>query len=373
MPTASASDARSSHAFGVGLILVTLLSWASIPLFLRSLWTDYHLDPFTANGYRYALSAAFWLPFLIFARRRGNLPTALLTAAIVPTIFNLLGQTAFAWGPALLEPGFFSFVFRVQIVFVTLGAYILFPAERVALRRPAYWLGIALVIVGSVGLIAMKDPAPLAGPSLVITTNEPALASARSFIKPGSAEHPGLIALGVGVSLLSGVMFAGYALSVRQFVSHYSPVTSFGVICQYTALGAIVIMFGAPLLNPILPGTLAHADPMLPLRTFGFDAWTLIIASSFIGIAISHVSYYASIKRLGVSVSSGIIQLQPIITALASLVLFDERLNAWQWLSGSIGIAGALLMLSVSWRAATAGSEAQTLTQKPTGGANGSD
>ncbi len=352
MPTSTDHEQHSSHAAGVGLILITLLSWASIPLFLRSLWTDYHLDPFTANGYRYAMSAAFWLPFLIYARRRGNLPTALLTAAIVPTVFNLLGQTAFAWGPALLAPGFFSFVFRVQIVFVTLGAYILFPSERAALRRPTYWVGIALVIVGSVGLIAMKDPAPVGVPALVFTSTEPApnliAPAAGSVTAPRNAEQPGLIALGVGVSLLSGVMFAGYALSVRQFVSRYSPVTSFGVICQYTALGAIVIMLGAPMLNPILPDTLAHVDPMLPLREFGTDAWTLIIASSFIGIAISHVSYYASIKRLGVSVSSGIIQLQPIITALASLALFNERLNAWQWLSGTIGIAGALLMLSVS-------------------------
>ncbi len=329
MPTdANPADPHASR-LGVGLILLTLLSWASIPLFLRSLSTQHHLDPFTANGYRYAISALFWLPFLILARRSRTLPTALLTAAIVPTVFNLMGQTAFAWGPALLPPGFFSFVFRVQIVFVTLGAYLMFPSERAALRRPSYWTGLALVVAGSVGLISFQDAAPGA----------PA---------PGvHVDDPALMALGIGVSLLSGVMFAGYALSVRRFVSTYSPVTSFGVICQYTAIGALVVMLVAPLLNPVLPASMLKADPTLPLTTFGLHAWMLLLASSFIGIAISHVSYYASIKRLGVSVSSGIIQLQPIVTALASLVIFDERLNAMQWASGTLGIFGAILMLSV--------------------------
>jgi drug/metabolite transporter (DMT)-like permease len=302
----SSPGQHSSSLGGIGLIAFTLLSWASVPLFLRY-FKDCNLDPFSQNGWRYAISALFWLPWLIWTYRRGALPPALFTAALVPTAFNVVGQTLFAWGPTLLDPGFFSFVFRVQIVFVMLGAYLLFPEERATLRSPRFWVGIVLVFVGSIGLILFKPDGP------------------------GQATL-----LGILVSLLSGVLFAGYGLSVRYYVSKYSPVISFGVICNYTALLAVII--GLTL------GTGAG------MRVLGFTAFqfAMLVASAFIGIAISHVSYYAAIRRLGVTVSIGIIQLQPIFTAAGSLLLFDERLTGWQWLCGVVGLGGAIVMLSAS-------------------------
>lgn len=323
-----ATTARSHALGGVLLIVFTLLSWASVPLFLRHFTTAYHLDPFSANGWRYGISAAFWLPFLFYAWSRGKLPPALLKAALLPTAFNILGQTTFAWGPALLEPGFFSFVFRVQIIFVTLGAYMLFPGERATLKRPMYWVGIALVVIGSVGLVLLKEPAKNA-----VVLSAAASASA-------SSTHT----IGVIVALISGVLFAGYGLSVRYAVNQYSPVISFGVICQYTAVGALATMCTAPLFASWMPAAM-QPDPLLPVRSFGAGAWGLLIASAFIGIAISHVSYYESMRRLGVSVSVGIIQLQPIFAAIGSFWLFDEKLSGLQWASGIVGIVGAVLML----------------------------
>jgi drug/metabolite transporter (DMT)-like permease len=295
---------------GVPLILFTLLSWASIPLFLRQLSGSeaqggWGLDPFAANAWRYGISAAFWLPFLIIAWRRGKLPPVLFKLALVPVLFNVVGQSFFAWGPKLLDPGFFSFVFRVQVVFVTLGAYLLFPEERGALRSPRYWFGLAGVVGGSVGLILLAD---------------------RSV---GNVST-----LGVVVALASGVLFAGYGMAVRYFVSGLPPIIAFGVICQFTALGVIAVGFATG------PSNLAHV--------FSWNAWQIftLVASAFIGIAISHVAYYASLKRLGVSVSMGIIQLQPVLTAAGSMVIFNERLNTWQWCAGLLGVCGAVLMLT---------------------------
>lgn len=296
-----------------------MLSWASVPLFLRALSVEHHLDPFSANGWRYAISALFWLPFLIVARRRGNLPNALLKAALIPTAFNILGQTTFALGPALLEPGFFSFVFRVQIIFVTLGAYLLFPTERSTLRSPRFWIGIALVVMGSSGLILFK-------PTTNVTVSS---------------------GVGIAVALTSGVLFAGYGLSVRKFVSSYSPIVSFGVICQFTAIGMLSIAAIMPSVgSSLVPKGLPPLDFTKPLTSFGPWAWTLLISSAFIGIAISHVTYYASIRKLGVSLSMGIIQLQPIFTAVGSAIIFREQLSPEQWIAGIVGVCGAVLMLS---------------------------
>lgn len=301
------THAPTHHHGGLGgaaLVVFTLLSWASVPLFLKH-FAHLHLDPYSQNGWRYGISAAFWLPVLLVARRRGLIPRSLYRAALVPTAFNIAGQTTFAWGATLLDPGFFSFVFRVQIVFVTLGAYMLFPSERATLRSARFWTGLLLVVAGSVGLIAFKGGAP-SGESSV---------------------------LGIVVSVVSGALFAGYGLSVRYFVSGYPPVLGFGVICNYTALLAIPIM--------LVMGARAGAL----VFDFTLVQWLLLAASAFIGIAISHVSYYASIRRLGVSVSLGIIQLQPIVTAAGSWLLYDERLRPAQWACGVVGLVGAVLML----------------------------
>ena len=306
-PVSSQNDAW--YASGVSLILFTLLSWASIPLFLRQISGEvdkggWGIDPFAANAWRYGISAAFWLPFLFVARKRGNLPNRLFALAAVPVLFNIVGQSFFAWGPRLLDPGFFTFVFRVQVVFVTLGAYLLFPEERSALRSGKYWLGMAAVVGGSVGLVMLAD-----------------------------RQLGNISTLGVVVALAAGVLFAGYGLAVRYFVSGFPPIIAFGVICQFTALGVIALGFAS---GPAKMGAVLSFTPW---------QWFTLVASAFIGIAISHVTYYASLKRLGVSVSIGIIQLQPVLTAAGSMLIFNEVLNLSQWTAGLIGVGGAVLML----------------------------
>lgn len=295
------------------LVVLTLLSWASVPLFLREFKLVGIIDPFTANGWRYGISAAFWLPYLFYLAKKNQLPRPLLVASIVPVLFNVPGQTCFAWGPTLLEPGFFSFIFRIQIIFVTLGAYVLFPSERALLRSWRYWVGVLLIAAGAVGLFLFRD----APPASAVTER-----SHHDFI------------LGVAVAIASGVLFAGYGLSVRYYVSKFPPIASFGVICQYSAVLMIIIMF-------IFGGQSGAAA--LNMNAW---QWFMLTASAFIGIAISHVMYYASLRHLGVSMASGIIQLQPIFTAVGSMFIFGEKLNAAQWACGIVGVLGAMLMLS---------------------------
>ncbi len=57
-----------------------------------------------------------------------------------------------------------------------------------------------------------------------------------------------------------------------------------------------------------------------------------------------------SIRRLGVAVSSGVLQLHPFTTAVASFFIFREVLTAAQWVSGFVAVGGAVLMLGVQGR-----------------------
>jgi drug/metabolite transporter (DMT)-like permease len=323
------------------LILATLLSWASIPLFLK--WFVPSIDAWTANGWRYGVSALFWLPVLAWAWRAGRLPRAVFAAAVVPALLNAVGQSAFGWCPYYLDPGFFTFVFRVQIVFVALGAFVLFPPERPTLKSPRFWIGVALVAVGSVGLVAFSE---------------------RGLTVPQKS-------FGVGLALVSSALFAAYGLAIRKYMHGIPAVYGFGVVCQYTAVLVVLAMliFG----RDVVPERVASGQAMnhgSAVFAFSGFQWFMLVLSAMIGIALSHVSYYAAIKRLGVAVSMGIVQLQPVITGLASMLIFNERLTAGQWAAGLVGVVGAMVILSIKAPAAHR-AEAAGVERSETGWAAG--
>jgi drug/metabolite transporter (DMT)-like permease len=291
---------------GTLCIACTLIGWASVPLFLKYFTlTDHYLDPWTANGWRYPMSALILLPVLIAHAAGRGLPAGIWRRALVPTVFNCLGQTCFALAPYYIEPGLMAFLLRFQIIFVTLGAYLFFPAERHVLRSKAYWTGVAIVFCGLAGTVLLGEQRLVGG-----------------------------TALGVLFGVGSGVLFAGYALSVRHFMHGVNPFVSFGAISQLTSVVLITVMFA------VSPAGAAAPLALPPI------AWVILVASSLIGIALGHVFYYAAIARLGVAISGGVILLAPFLTAIASMLVYEERLTIGQWLSGTTALVGAAMILS---------------------------
>lgn len=290
------------------MVLLTLLGWSSVPLFLEH-FTD-KIDFWTANGWRYALSAVLWAPALMLAARARTTPARLWRAAIVPSLFNCAGQVLFAAAPYFIDPGLMTFGLRVQIVFVTVGAALLFPAERRVIRSPGFIAGVALVLAGTLGVI-------LNGGALSL----------------GSASLGGVL-----MSVASGLLFACYGLSVRRFMHGMRPFVAFAAISQYTAAGmvALMLIFGEQ-----------HGARALAM---GWGQFALLLLSSLIGIGLGHTFYYTSIARLGVAATAGVIQLQPFVVGIASFFLYGERLTALQWACGGVAVLGAGLVLAAQSR-----------------------
>jgi hypothetical protein len=89
----------------------------------------------------------------------------------------------------------------------------------------------------------------------------------------------------------------------------------------------------------------------------GLSAWLLptgpfavLLLSSVIGIALGHVFYYIAIARLGVAVSSGVIQLQPFLVAIGSYFILAKPVTTGQMVTGMIAVAGAVLLLTMQWQ-----------------------
>ncbi len=291
------------------MVTLTLVGWSSVPLFLRY-FAD-HIDAWTSNGWRYGFSALLWAPLLVVGALRGRLPAGLWRAAIVPSIVNSIGQVTFVWAHYRIDPGLLSFGLRSQILFAAVGAYLMFASERRVIRSPMYLLGMVAVLVGTAGAV-MKGRHPFSG-----------------------AEAEGIV-----LALTSGALFAGYALAVRRYMSKFGAVVAFAAISQYTAAAMVVLM--------LLLGR--HGG--LEVVEMSSRDIALLLISAVIGIALGHVFYYMSIARLGVAVSSGVLQLHPFGVGVASYYVFNEVLTRAQWISGGAAVLGALMMVSVQGRIA---------------------
>jgi len=258
---------------------------------------------------------------------RRSLPKGLWGAALVPAMFNTVSQAVFCWTFYKIDPGLATFGLRSNIVFATIGAAILFAAERRVIRTPGYITGILLVVGGTVGTMLLGQGLPR-GATLV----------------------------GIVLAICSGAGFAGYALAVRHWMHGVSAIQSFAAISLYTAIGTVGVMLvlgdrgGLTALELLekpcvlwgAPTVQGDGRVVLPGGQF-----SLLLISAVIGIALGHVFYYYSISRLGLAVAAGVVQLQPFFVSLGSLMLFGETLTVPQWVCGSVAVGGAVMILIV--------------------------
>lgn len=301
------------------MVSMTLIGWSSVPLFLRHFAEE--IDPWTSNGWRYGFAALIWAPVLIVGLLRKNLPTGLWRRAVAPSIVNMMGQVVFVLAHYQIDPGILTFGLRSQILFVSIGAYLMFEAERKVVRSPGYLFGAMLVVVGTIGTISLKE---------------------------GEVDAQWLA--GIALAIASGFFFAMYALSVRKYMHGVNPIVAFSAISQYTALVMVLMMLvlgarGGLAALDLVGSPIAPESTVLP--SVLNDQFVMLLLSALIGIALGHVGYYASIARLGVAVSAGVIQLQPFFVLAGSWVLFSERMSMMQIVSGALAIVGAGIMLRV--------------------------
>ncbi len=296
-----------NQLLGVITVILTLIAWSVTPLFIKHFAGL--IDWQTSNGWRYGFAALLWLPVIIYGMYKRSLPRGIWLLALVPGLINSAGQICFTWAHYKIDPGLLTFGLRSQMVFVAIGAYLLFPAERELLKRPGFWLGLLLVIGGTIGTVLA-----------------------------GTDEIKGDRLFGVLLAIGAGAGFAGYGLAVRYYMNRINPVVAFAVISQYTAVSQIGIML------------IGGENYGLGVGVLSGEQFGILLLSAVIGIALGHVLYYLSIQGLGVAVSAGVIQLQPFGVAVGSYFLFSEVLTVSQWVSGMIAVAGAMLMLIVQRR-----------------------
>lgn len=322
-------DGGGSAASGLALIVLTLAGWTAVPLLIEEFTAD--IDNWTANGWRYGFAALLWMPLLIGKALTGKWRPGLFAAALVPGLVNAVAQVCFTTSFYKIDPSLMTFGLRFQMVAVTVGAALFFPAERRVIRAPMFLLGMALLILGIIATALIQ----------------PAAATEAADAAAAPPDDTAATVAGVLLSIGAGGGFGAYAIAVRWFMRPFGVMESFAAVSQYTAACMILLMF---VFAEQRPGDLLGGGVAIDMTA---PRLGLFLLSAVIGIAAGHVIYYASIARLGVTVSSGIIQLQPFTVAVASVAIYGaakEQLAPAQWITGLVAVAGAIVMLAVQHR-----------------------
>jgi len=299
---------------GVAWACATLFCWTVTPLFIEHLTGVF--DLWASNGWRYGLAALIWLPLLLLTIARGKMPPGLWKRALIPAAFSASAQVAFVASFYFTGPAMLSFGLRMQIVATAFAAAILFPAERLIIRRPSFILGGIGVIVGVIGVAALV-------PDAALPTDAP--------LDPTASADRNI--LGIVLAALAGAGFAGYSVAVRKCLVGVSARLSFSVISLYVGTAMLVLM------------VLLSSDPVPQLTSMTGGQWGSFVLSVIFGLAAGHVIYFTAITKLGVAPATGVVQLQPFTVAAASYVVFREVLSFPQIVCGTVAVGGAGLML----------------------------
>lgn len=312
MPNTPATpDAPHVTAAGVAWSVGALVCWTVTPLLVEQLTGVF--DLWASNGWRYGLAALMWLPLLVLTIARGRFPAGLWKRALIPASFSIVAQVAFVGAFYMTGAAMVTFGLRFQIVATAIGAAILFPAERIVIRRPLFLLGALAVMLGVIGVAAFAPG--------VLGAHAGGETSSRNDI------------FGVALAAIAGIGYAGYGMAVRRCLAGVSAQLSFSVISIYVGAAMLLLM------------VLLADGPVAQLTAMDSGQWLIFILSVIFGLAAGHVIYFNAMAALGVTPATGVVQLQPLTVAAASYIFLGEVLSAPQILCGLVAVAGAGAML----------------------------
>jgi drug/metabolite transporter (DMT)-like permease len=280
--------------------LIAMLCWGSGPVFIYYLTG--HLDAWSQNFWRYMVATIFWLPFLLFGIRKGSVNPAVWKLAIIPSLTNVAMQCCWGWTFYFIEPGFGGLLARSSLIWTTVFSIIYFSDERGLVSSRQFWAGLLLSIAGLVAVIVARQ----------------------DFAAKATLT-------GIVLMLAAGVIWATYSVAVRIAFRDIDSRTSFSVVSLYTTIGLaiIAVIFGRP----------------AQVFTLSAWPWACVVISGILSIALAHTFYYSSIRRIGATIPAIVLQLNPFVTLLLSMMVFGERLNLWQWISGVVLVAGSVLSI----------------------------
>lgn len=280
--------------------LGSLICWSVAPIFIKLLTGV--LDSWTQNALRYGVACLFWLPFLVAVNRNGSFDRRIWKLAILPAAINLLSQSCFTASFYYIHPAFVDLTGKSSILWIIGISLLLFAHERALLRSKRFWSGIVLSAAGLLGVMA--------------------------FHADFGQKHT---MTGIVLTQIAAACWAAYTLTIRVRFANIDSRAGFAVISLYTTAGLTVLAM-----------LLGHTEACLALSV---RQWFWVVFSAITGIAISHVMYYAALRRIGAMIPAMVMLAVPFCILTLSHLVFGETLTAMQWPFGVMLLIGAGLAI----------------------------
>jgi drug/metabolite transporter (DMT)-like permease len=277
-----------------------LCFWSLGPIFISYLAG--YIDSWTQNLLRYLAACLFWLPFLIVSVKNKQIDRRIWRRAVLPAGANVIFQSLWAVGFYYIGPAFMVLLTKTSVIWITGFSLAFFADERALVKSKRFWSGMALSIIGVIGVLYYKE----------------------DFVATRTMT-------GIVIALATAFMFGIYTVSVKTAFRETDSRSGFSVISIYTVAGLCVLglLFGRP----------------QDCLTMGGWRWACVVISGVVCIALGHVLYYAAIKRIGATIPALVILSQPFAVLAISHVVFGESLNVFQLASGAVLLAGSALAI----------------------------
>lgn len=272
-----------------------LLLWSTGPNFIK--YFSGFIDSWTQNLLRYSAACLFWMPFLLISIKKNQIDKRVWRKALLPAGANIVMQSLWVRALYYIDPAFMNLLVKSSVIWIAGFSIMFFAEERALIKSKRFWVGLGLSMVGVVGVL---------------------------FYKEDFGTHKTLT--GIIITLAASFMWGLYTVTAKMAFKDIDSRSGFSVICIYTVVGlcGLAFIFGKP----------SECLNMSALP------WAYIVISGVVCIGITHVLYYASMKRLGATIPTLILLSSPFTVLAISHIVFGESLNATQWLFGVILLVG---------------------------------
>ena len=318
VPASRLHRARGDVRRGLLLALCTVVLWGFLSVALKLLLEG--MDAFTITWYRLTASAVV---LGLYQARRGRLPAVrrmgrslwlLLTVALLGLVGNYV---LFLVSLAYVPPATSQLVIQLAPILFLLGGLWIFKESFSRMQ----WIGLAVLVAGLVLFFNQRLPALLA--------------------------LSGAEALGVGLVIVAGIVWAAYALAQKQLLLALSSVN----ILLLIYVGSAVLLL--PLARP---AAILELSP-LHLGLLAFCTFNTLGAYGAFAEALEHWE---------ASRVSAVIALTPLVT-MAAVIAYEAiwpRSGMAEGLDG-IGLVGGLVVVVGSVMTALGTGSARTDEPQP--------
>jgi len=283
-------------------VMIASFIWIWPAILIKML--SFYFDDYTQNFYRYLAGSSILIIINLFYHKKEFLRSLKrIPTFILPTILLFIHQIAFVAGIRMLAPTIAVLIGKSSVLFTILFSFIFFSDERRIIKSKSFIFGSSLAIIGVCGVIIGKGNLYL-----------------DSFN------------LGTVLILMASLCWTLYTIMMKPIVKEIDPFVSAG----------IVFSLSLPL---FFVSTLLFGD-IKALYVAPKSIIFILFLSGIFCVGIGNALNYKSIKLIGTTITSNLILVTPLFTAIFSYLILKEVLTPYQILSGIILLIGCYVLMS---------------------------